>query len=515
MLARTPVLVMTTNTKSNSSAVFLSIKNIDLKPMLIKSVTVILIATFLSACSGGSGQSESSEEAVEVKKLPYFFVSEMDGEDHLWMSNGTEDGTRRVKDIYPSGDPKVSYLLVAGEVLYFYARDGVHGRELWRSDGTEDGTFMVKDINTQVVGATGSTDDGPTFEDMVSIDNVVYFEANDGVHGEELWRSDGTADGTYMLNDIVSGIDSARISNLSVAGKKLFFRVSDGGATEGFWVSDGTEAGTVQLKAGLYFASYAIEFGGSLYFQANDQIDGDELWRSDGTVAGTTRVKNIRLGSGSSSPKHFAKTNNAFFFQASDDDHAHELWKSDGTENGTVLVKDIHQSHGSRPDQLTVIGNTVYFRADDGVHGAELWKSDGTEVGTVLVKDINIHPGGPGDPGRLYDLAAINDTLYFSAHDGVSGFELWRSDGTEGGTQRVTDINIGISDSLPYLRSYNHVGNSSGDPYVLADGRFLINARETNHGRELYVTDGKVAGVTTLVKDINVGTGDGFYNDEE
>jgi ELWxxDGT repeat protein len=33
-----------------------------------------------------------------------------------------------------------------GGKLFFTAGDGVHGRELWTSDGTEAGTVLVKDI---------------------------------------------------------------------------------------------------------------------------------------------------------------------------------------------------------------------------------------------------------------------------------------------------------------------------------------------------------------------------------
>ena len=70
-----------------------------------------------------------------------------------------------------------------------------------------------------------------------------------------------------------------------------------------------------------------------------------------------------------------------------------------------------------------VVGETLLFNASDGVSGAELWKTDGTEAGTVLVKDIN--------PGSLESfpvaLGVVGETLFFRASDGVSGAELWKT----------------------------------------------------------------------------------------
>lgn len=84
---------------------------------------------------------------------------------------------------------------------------------------------------------------------------------------------------------------------------------------------------------------------------------------------------------------------------------------------------------------FTVMDSTLYFMADDGLTGYELWKSDGTAEGTIQVKDIN-----PGvDSASPVNLVAVGDSLYFSANDGVIGAELWRTDGAI--TELVKDIN--------------------------------------------------------------------------
>ena len=81
--------------------------------------------------------------------------------------------------------------------MYFIANDGIHGKELWKTDGTLSGTVMVKDINT-------GSGDGAIYC-LESVNNVLYFRGDDGTNGNELWKSDGTTSGTIMVKDINSG----------------------------------------------------------------------------------------------------------------------------------------------------------------------------------------------------------------------------------------------------------------------------------------------------------------------
>ncbi len=189
---------------------------------------------------------------------------------------------------------------------------------------------------------------------------------------------------------------------------------------------------------------------GTLYFTAKDREHGYELWRSDGTAIGTVMVKDIRAGPRGSEPYNLAALGGTLYFQANDGiGFGYELWKSDGTEAGTTMVKDIVPGmRGSYPSWLTASGRTLYFTVYNEAYGEELWKSDGTEAGTVLVKDI--WPGSDGtSPNGSHPeyLVDVSGTLYFTAHDGVNGGELWKSDGTAAGTVMVKDIRPGSGGS--------------------------------------------------------------------
>jgi len=361
-----------------------------------------------------------------------------------------------VKDIYPGiQGSDIDYLTNVNGTLYFRAQDGLYGVELWKSDGTFDGTIMVKDICSGGGGSyptcSGSAGQFPT--SLASDSGILYFGADDCEHGGELWKSDGTELGTVLVKDI--------------------------------WLGE---------KGAWPYPSPTGNFNGTAFFPANDGVHETELWKSDGTSEGTVMVKDIKTYKDfyGSNPLSLFNLNGLLYFAADDGTHGRELWKSDGTESGTVMVKDIWPgNNGSTTGINFNIDGTMYLTADDGTHGLELWKSDGTESGTVMVKDI--WPGNNGsEPG---DLTNINGTLYFLAKDGIHSCELWKSDGTEAGTVMVKDINPSGDGSAGYYT------------FVNVNGTLYFGAKDVIHGVELWKSDGTEEG-TTLVKDISPGNSD-------
>ena len=88
----------------------------------------------------------------------------------------------------------IDSIVSMGDYVIYSGYSDEKGHELFRSNGTEDGTFLVKDINP---GENSSSARG-----MTEVNGIAYFTADDGIHGEELWRTEGTEDGTVMVKDI-------------------------------------------------------------------------------------------------------------------------------------------------------------------------------------------------------------------------------------------------------------------------------------------------------------------------
>ncbi len=416
----------------------------------------------------------------------------------LWKSDGTSLGTSLVSEKILSVSGASLGMVSMGGYLYYAAYDINLGLELHKTDGTISGTTLIKDIMAN--NSPGFKHSTP--QNLFVFDGAVYFSADDGINGRELWKSDGTNAGTVMVKDIRPGqygsIDSPYFTNFAVLNNMLYFAAWDGssGGVHELWKTDGTGAGTVIVQTsnpgniGRYPRNL-FEFNGNLFFYASDQngIVGRELYKSNGTSAGTILLKDINTGNyQSSDPSEFVIANNILFFTASVNANGKELWKTDGTEAGTVMVKDILPGTSSglydNKSYLTSLNNKVYFRAYDTMYG--LWKSDGTSNGTVMVKAIEV--GSSSSSGE--SLCELNGSIYFKAGavgNGTIGAELWKSDGTLAGTVLVKDIYPGPSSSSP--------GNLINHQNIL-----FFSANDGINGGELWKYVGTIAGINETYK---------------
>jgi ELWxxDGT repeat protein len=228
---------------------------------------------------------------------------------------------------------------------------------------------------------------------FVDLLGTAVFWANGSGAGDEPWRSDGTATGTYRLADITPG---------------------SGGTLRTPFVSTGELA----------------------FFTATTSLDGQELWVTDGTVAGTRIVRDMVPGSGSTAPERLTVVGARLLFTGLGS-AGRELHVSDGTFAGTGLVKDIRPGAGSSsPYGFAALGDRLYFLADDGVHGTEIWSSDGTAVGTQLFADLI----PSGSARQLGPLAVADGRLWFGITNGSANAEVWTSDGIIAGTRMVSHL---------------------------------------------------------------------------
>jgi len=424
------------------------------------------------------GSSLSGVSRMVASGGDVFFVNFDGVSRELWTSDGEKIGI--VKEINPTGDAFPAGAINAAEfdgALLFAADDGIHGTELWKSDGTAAGTQLLKDIDAENGDGIDAFSDGNGSGSYISaaiIGNTFFFAADDGVHGTELWRRDGDSP-PVLVADLEPGAVGSRPAQFTPVGGSLYFTTSSvDGINNTLWVLPaGSSAVPVRLKDDVRSSPFTNDLvRTSQYLQP---IGGDRL-----------------------------------LFAATDGDHGTELWITGGTVASTELLKDINVNpgKGSSPFGYAAVGTSVVFEANDGVNGDELWITDGTAGGTKLLKDI--FPGGdPAVPNssRPSFLTSVGGVVYFSADDGVNGDELWVTDGTAAGTRLVKNIN---TRTAPNGGTFNVPTGSNPYGFTALGSWVVFAADDGVHGTELWRTDGTTDG-TTLVKDIDPSTVPGSF----
>ncbi|MDQ2863819.1 MAG: T9SS type A sorting domain-containing protein [Bacteroidota bacterium] len=482
---------------------------------------------YCSADAQGVTQINANKSLQVVVPLPNnktLLYSQLDSS--IWVTDATLAGTFQISpDI--KFDINGDYGLLNGKVI-FSGSTAATGSELYISDGTPVGTFLVSDISA---GVTGSNP-----EEFVLLGSFLYFTAETPLLGRELWRTNGTPAGTTLVKDIVPGAGSSNTEynyNLISSGSYLLFAANTTAAGNELWKSDGTSAGTFLLKdintghsgADSSNPDNFTVLNNIVLFTATDATHGNEIWKTDGTPAGTALVKDINPGTASSTqveivPGYFEDFFSGFhnfnkraYFIANDGTSPGEMWVTDGTSGNTSLVKDFPSIAPIFPqpdlaDAVNFPGKFI-FSYGDGTSRSELWQSDGTPAGTSLLKSFS--PTKPGAQPLIFipfSIDFINQTVtnplfqgtkfFFAAGTSTQGTELWSSDGTVAGTNIVRDIYPGPGDGIDFA-----VSNGS---YVYTTSTFFFGASDGTHGSELWETDGTSAN-TTMVKDINPNAG--------
>lgn len=294
-----------------------------------------------------SGSSDPDEFTVLGNEVIFSANDGTNGRE-LWKTNGTT--TSLVKNLATDpfvGSSPSQFILFNGK-LYFTASilnlsTSTISNGIWVTDGTNGGTTLVKDgFNAP-----------PFLLFAIFINNKFYFTASTDDEGNEIWSSDGTAANTEIFIDINPGPDDSgpflffdylSITSLQdiharLYNGKIFFRADDGTNGTELWITDGTVPGTMMVKdinisgdgLGSDFNYFYSQSG--LYFSATNGADGNELWKSDGTPGGTNMVINLNH-TGDSDPEPMMLLGTQFLFTANDGDNANgdrDLYKLDGT----------------------------------------------------------------------------------------------------------------------------------------------------------------------------------------
>jgi trimeric autotransporter adhesin len=417
---------------------------------------------------GKKGSCQDTFSMMTVGTKTFFTANNDVLGNELWVTDGTEAGTKLVKDIYAgalSSNPQ--YFMQVNNTFCFFAQTAANGLELWKSDGTEAGTVLLKDINMGPASSFYATSAKKPF---AILNNQAFFIADNGMQDMELWKTDGTAAGTVLVKDIVSGSSGSYPSLFTIFNNKLYME-----ARGNLWQSDGTTAGTTLAKAFSLIVEMVV-LKSELLIGASDGTATDlELWKTNGTVY--TLVKDIDprknygglwVESLNTSDPMFITYGDYMYFPARDTVEGTELWRTDGTTAGTTLFKIFQPGKlGYAPQNFRIVKNTLMFKCENANRDITLFKTDGTVAGTKQVKSSANDNLGFALPTNFFvhkDLLYMNATIFF-------GFDLWRSDGTDAGT-----VNISKGNTTYGLQPSN---------FVSLSGKLLFRGETLDKGFEL------------------------------
>jgi ELWxxDGT repeat protein len=382
----------------------------------------------------------------------------------VWAADGTS--------LVQLAAPNASYVyqrvfMTVGSSVYFQRTlTGWEKNDLWKSDGTAAGTHRLDSAGPIILSS---------YTSVAATGSSVYFSGADST-GSKLWRS--TEAGVTAVASSLPGVVSTSFPARPLGGLPNGTVLLDGpslpesgNSKHGLWAFDGTNM-TLLVNVSSIQSRGTTMAGNYAYFGSGT------LWRTDGTASGTI---DLGAANGTNSWPMASLGNNLLF--GAIDLYGHELWKSDGTIAGTSRLKDVRPAtNDSSPANLVSFRNGVLFNASpdagspSGGGARDIWFSDGTEAGTQKLV---------GNADRSTLLVPCGGRAFFAHYESGSGSALWATDGSPDGTAPVKS---GISSAL-----------------TCVDGTLFFGLRLTDDpNTELWRTDGTARG-TILIKKVNGG----------
>lgn len=387
--------------------------------------------------------------------------------------------TGQIENVVPvgAGLTRAELWFVENNRLYLSARTDATGTEPWVVDLSTGSSALLADLRP------GADDSSP--RDAAAIDGAIYFAADDGVNGRELWRSNGTP-GSVDLVDVnpgAGGSDPRNITEVPVDGSSdvaVFFSGDDGTSGTELHRIDGSTVTTYDLRSGSDSSSvtdFGVATDGALYARARDVNNLQVVVRlgTPSTTPATDVVELIALPNGNTrdlavvGSSAFAVSaahpggdgdlyvlddKNAALALVAADTKATAIASGGGglfmsvydsdTERYSMLVSDgaIVETVATDLDEITIWerGATtggVPLAVTSASAGSEPWVSGGT-VGTTLPLG-DVFPGVASSRPTNFT-AGPGGGLVFYADDGIAGTQLWQSDFTAAGTARLTNV---------------------------------------------------------------------------
>lgn len=474
----------------------------------VVSVSVVFLVGFVLVSAPGWGQWDSRLikdmkpgadgaplQRIEVANSLAYFISEYTFQDYrLYRTDGTSTGTYEISPVYYYYRGGPAPLLAAIGHRAVFVRNNADTLQLCQSDGTVTGTTVVKDL----VSST-DTVNGPT--NFISAGSRVFFTLGQGL----LYRTDGTVQGTVFVKDLYAEYGETSPGNLPsgftrefcVYEDDLCFVAGNIYDTVDVWYSDGTPGGTWpvwqpgadyeitglwSMPDGLYVAASHNYFDSAL----PGFVYAKELWHISPHNGLAQRVYHQENDQQFYGVHDLAVLNGQVYFSVYS---AQQLWKTSG---GVPAVKITEiPAPGCGPScmpsikNLTSTSRALVFAAQTLAAGTELWMSDGTAQGTRLLKDFT--PGSLSTTIEFYPFAD-SDPLVLPWNSESGTYSLWRTDGTDMGTEEL----LQLDNSMPWRESVRrYMGGyllscsrpeTGLEPYLLYKGPFAITRQPMRTG---------------------------------
>jgi ELWxxDGT repeat protein len=329
-------------------------------------------------------------------------------------STGTYNGNGTTWQVTGFSIGIISDTTALGTQVFFNANDGTNGQELWTFDTTNNLAWMVDDINP-----SGSSNPS----ELVASGTRLYFNADDGTNHNQLWAHETTNNSTWMITNISIGSIDLNPEDITVMGTRLYF------------------SGKCTLSLGYELCAY--------------ETTNDTTWMVEDIRSGVQGS----LQTGGAVNNGFIVLDTQLFFSA-DDGTNKGLWTHETSNGSTWMIDDYYHL----PESLSIIGTRLFYQGNDGTNGRELWAYETTNDTTWMAADI--HLSGHSAPT---DLTVLGTQLYFNADDGTNGVMLWVHETTNGSTWKVIEFSISSCCTVLGTRLFFSMNSvNSGTPAIHA-----------------------------------------------
>jgi LPXTG-site transpeptidase (sortase) family protein len=405
-----------------------------------------------------------------------------------------------VTDIYGgdlSSNPKA--LTAFGNMLFFYATER-RGEKFYMTVPPYNSVVKISDIQ--------AGNEGVTPEEIAIIDKTVFFTAQDGTNGVELWKTEPPYNTAYQVANINQG-GSSYPKYFKTIGTTLFFSATDGKTGYELWktappYTSATQVADLLTGGGSSNPHSPATIGWTLFFVAINGT-GREVWKSEPpyNAEKTVMVSNIDKG-GDPSADHLTPIDTTLLFTARESKtKPFFVWKSEPpyTPDTTVTVNDLESEIiGADPNDLIPLGSTLYYSAFTFTSGNELHMTHPPYDTTTTFRVADIYPGYTSTihpipfSSNPAGLTPIGSTMLFSARDAKNGYQLWKTDPPYDDDATVT------------VRAINPAGDSNPHNLTAIGASLYFTADDGVYGKELWRCDPPyVAYTTNMLADVNVG----------